>query len=209
MYFSVNTLVSSDDHFFHFRFAYEMRTNGFLNSFYDFKSIYFTKIAQGSQYFIYYNFLFYLVIIPFTFIQPLVLGIKLYAVMAAALSFAVFYWCLRRFGVRYPFLWVLIILAMTGLAPVFRLFLSRPYALALCRLFLLLFFYILHKKIAGGAFLYKFRLSFLAWSDIFLAPRRSHRLLYFRKIYGGKGDWKNLALSAGGTVGSPWVSSIS
>ena len=200
LYFSVNTLVSNDDHFFHFRFAYEMRTNGFFNSFYNFKSIYFTKIAQGSQYFIYYNFLFYLVIIPFTYIQPLVLGIKLYAVIAAALSFAVFYWCLGRFKVKYPFLWVLIILAMTSLTPVFRLFLSRPYALTPAILLLLLYF--LHKKNRWGVLIISFGYLFWHGATFFLPLGVAVAYYVFERFYRGKGDWKNLALCAGGTTGA-------
>src|SRR5690242_19291469 len=70
VYFSVDTLASSDDHFFHFRFAQEMLSNGFFSSFQDFKSIYFSRAAQGNDYFIYYNFIFYLLVIPFTFIKP-------------------------------------------------------------------------------------------------------------------------------------------
>ncbi len=200
MYFSLNTLISSDDHFFHFRFAYEMRTNGLLSSFYNFKSIYFTKIAQGSQYFIYYNFLFYLVIIPFTYIQPLVLGIKLYAVIAAALSFTVFYWCLGRFKVKYPFLWVLAILAITGLAPIVRLFLSRPYALTPA--LLLVFLYFLNKKNHWGVLIISFGYLFWHGATFFLPLGVALAYYVFERFYQGKGDWKNLAYCAGGTVGA-------
>src|SRR5690349_8327562 len=93
VYFSVSTLSSSDDHFFHFRFASWIVDHGFFQSFRDLKAIYFSKIAQGNQYFVYYNFLFYLVIIPFTFITPLTLGIKLYAVFAVAFAFWLLYYC--------------------------------------------------------------------------------------------------------------------
>ena len=56
MYFSVNSLTSGDDHFFHFRFAEQMRQNGFLESFRNFKAIYFSKMAQGNNYFVYFDF---------------------------------------------------------------------------------------------------------------------------------------------------------
>ena len=59
VYFSVSTLSSGDDHFFHFRFAQQMLSNGFFQSFWNFKSIYFSKMAQGNAYFMYYNFIFY------------------------------------------------------------------------------------------------------------------------------------------------------
>jgi len=55
VYFSVNQLSSGDDHFFHFRFAEEIREEGFSQSFGDFKALYFSKMAQGGDYAVYYK----------------------------------------------------------------------------------------------------------------------------------------------------------
>lgn len=129
MYFGTPTLSSGDDHYFHFRFAQLMRERGFFNSFRDFHALYFTKITHGT-YFVYYNFLFYLCILPFTYITPLYLGIKLYAVVAAAIACTVLYWSLKKFSVRYAFLWTTGFVAIVGVDSLWRLFLSRPYTLA-------------------------------------------------------------------------------
>ena len=198
VYFSVSTVSSSDDHFFHFRFAQQMFSHGFFQSFWDFKSIYFSKIAQGNAYFVYYNFLFYLVIMPFTFLNPLFLGIKLYAVFAVAFAFTLLYWCLKRFGVKYPFIWTLLFMAITNTSAIWRFFLSRPYALAPSLLLLLLVF--LYKKNHWGVFIVS--IVYLFWhSATFFMPLCVALAYYIsERFYGSKGDNKNLLAAFGGTA---------
>ena len=174
-YFSLPTLSSGDDHFFHFRFAEHLRQDGFLNSFHDFKSIYFSKMSQGGDYFVYYNFLFYLVLIPFTYIQPLFISIKLYAVLTAALSFAILYWCCLRLNIKYSLIWVGIIFALTNYNGIWRLFLSRPYAIAPALLLLLLVF--LNRKNYWGIFVINF-VYFFWHSATFFFPL-TISLVYF------------------------------
>ncbi len=198
VYFSVGTLASADDHFFHFRFAKDMLSNGFFSSFKDFHSIYFSKMAQGNSYFVYYNFLFYLVIFPFTLINPLFLGIKLYAVFAVAFAFTLLYYCLKKFDIRNPFIWTLLFVAITNVSAIWRFFLSRPYALAPSLLLLLILFLYRKNYIAVGviSFIYLFWHSATFFMPVGVAT------IYFisEKFYGKKGDLRNLLSATGGTV---------
>lgn len=198
LYFSVYTLSTGDDHFFHFRFAEIMRDKGLLESFRDFKSLYFSKMAQGNDYFVYYNFLFYLFIIPFTYIKPIFLGIKLYAVIVASGAFTILYWCLRSVGVRYAFLSTFILFGVIGNGLLFRFFLSRPYILAPALLLLLL--YCLHKKKYWGVFF--LNLIYLFWhsSTFFFSFGIVVVYFIFEKFYGDKGDYRNIIAGLGGTA---------
>lgn len=197
-YFSVYTLSTSDDHFFHFRFAEEMRDKGLLESFRDFKSIYFSKMAQGNEYYVYYNFLFYLFIMPFTYIKPLFLAIKLYAVVVASGAFTILYWCLRSVGVKYPFASTFILFGIIGNGLLFRFFLSRPYILAPALLLLLL--YCLYKKKYFAVFL--LNLFYLFWHSSTFFFSFGIVLVYFifEKFYGDKGDYRNILAGLGGTT---------
>lgn len=137
MYFGVTTVSSGDDHYFHFRFAQILSQEGFFQSFRHFDVIYFSNMATGT-YTVYYNFLFYLVVILFAKISPLYLGIKLYAVFIAALYATTFYGVLRWLAVRRAFIWTTALFAITGYSALARLFLSRPYVLAPAILLLIL-----------------------------------------------------------------------
>lgn len=193
MYFSVSTLSAGDDHYFHFRFAEQMREYGFFHSLKDFKSIYLSNMAEGNLYFVYYNFLFYLVIIPFTYINPLYLGIKLYAVCAAALAFTVLYWCLKKIDIKNPFIWVLLILAISNTSSIWRFFLSRPYTLAPTLLLLLLVF--LYKKKYYAVFIVS--LIYFFWHSATFFMPIVVTLVYFtiEWFYREKRDYK-LIISA-------------
>jgi hypothetical protein len=198
LYFSIYTLSTGDDHFFHFRFAELMREKGLLESFGDFKSLYFSKMAQGNEYFVYYNFLFYLFIIPFTYIKPLFLGIKLYAIITSSIAFTILYWCIRNVGVRFAFLWTIVLCSITGSSLMFRFFLSRPYILAPALLLLLI--YCLHKKKYWAVFM--LNLVYLYWhsATFYMSFGVSFVYYIFEKFYGSKGDWRNLVFALLGTL---------
>ena len=143
IYMNLPVLSSSDDHYFHFRFAERFIQNGFFSSFSDFKSIYFTNVASG-EHLLYYNFLFYAALVPFTFITPLFLGIKLYAVVIISLIGVILFQFIKNMGIKYPFLWAVGFFASIGLSSFFRLFLSRPYVFS--PLIILLLILVIHRK---------------------------------------------------------------
>ncbi|MEK7641894.1 MAG: hypothetical protein AAB365_02775 [Patescibacteria group bacterium] len=197
VYFSISTLSSSDDHFFHFRFASEMVSQGFFSSFHDFQAIYFSKMAQGGEYFVYYNFLFYIAVLPFTLITPLYLGIKLYAVFAASVAFALLFLCLKKLDIKNPFVWTAIIIAITNVSSIWRFFLSRPYALAPSLLLLLIVF--LYKRNYVGVFLVTMGYFYWHSATFFLPFCVALGYFIIEKFYRSKPDYKNLLCALGGT----------
>lgn len=139
IYLTLDKVFTLDDHFFHIRFAEIIRTKG-ISAFTDFQSIYFSFMGMGHKYLVYYNFLFYIVLIPFSFLNPLVLGIKLYGALSLSFSFTVIYVFLRKIPVKYPFLWTflfLVIFLQSTYLPRFTF--ARPFALAPVLLVLMLY----------------------------------------------------------------------
>lgn len=139
-YLALDSVLPSDDHFFHIRFASSILERG-MAAFTDFQALPFSRIVAEHEHLIYYNFLFYLVLVPFSLITPPVLGIKLFGIFAVASSLTVIFFFLRNIGVRYAFAWTilsLIILAESGL--LVRHLSARPFTLAPVILLLILFF---------------------------------------------------------------------
>jgi hypothetical protein len=197
MYISVAPLISGDDHYFHFRFAQLMTERGFFPMFNNFKNVYFSPMASG-RYYATYNFLFYVVIIPLTYIQPLYLAIKLYAVIAGALAFTLFYMCCKWYEVKRPFFWTVAIIALMGMTSLWHLFLSRPYVLA-PMLLLVMLFALKNKQywlIFSISFIYFFWHNATFWFPLLIA------VVYFvfEKFYGLKTNIKNVIVCFCGIV---------
>jgi hypothetical protein len=143
VYFTTDRFIALDDQFFHIRFAELIKERGF-NAFRDFKWLYFSKVAQEQAYFENYHFLFYLFLLPFTFVSPLYLGIKLYGVIFGALAFGLLYLLLRKLEVKYPFFWTGLLFAAVSMRFLLRFINARP--LTLAPVLLLLLFYLLYRK---------------------------------------------------------------
>jgi hypothetical protein len=205
MYMTVGQLISNDDHYFHFRFADLMKERGFFPMFNDFKGVYFSPMTTG-EFYPTYNFLFYLFIIPLTYIEPLYLAIKLYAVIAAAFLFTLFYICCRWYGVKYSFLWTIAIVGFMGIDSIGHLFPSRPYVLAPILLLVLLF--TLKDKKYGATFILS--LVYFFWHNTtFWFPLLIAGTFYiFEKFYYYKPDWKGGVACLGGTVSAIVLTTI-
>lgn len=196
-YMTLGKSFALDDHFFHIRFAELLREKG-ISAFADFQSIYFSRMGIGHEYLVYYNFLFYLALIPFTLLSPLVLGIKLYGVLALSFSFTIVYVFLRRVSVKKPFLWTLLFLGVllrSGL--MLRFTLVRPFTLA--PVFLIIMLYFIHKKkywvSAVIACLY-----FYWHTATFIFPFcLAFGYFIFEQFYGKKPDWKMIGWPLAGT----------
>ena len=199
IYMNLPILSSPDDHYFHFRFAQQLVQNGFFNSFRDFKTLAFTGIAHG-EHFLYYNFLFYTVLIPFTFFTPLYLGIKLFAIISVSLIGAILYFFIKKINIKYPFLWTVGFFAIIGLSSFWRLFLSRPFVFSPMIIILLLL--AVHKR----KYFWIFFLSFiyLFWhTSTFLIPLATV-FVYFiaTALYNRKYEWKILFWATLGIIAS-------
>lgn len=190
-YFSVDRLISLDDHLFYIRFAEIIREKG-LSAINDFHWIYFSKISQESMP-VYYSFLFYFALIPFTFIKPLILAIKLYGVVFFALSFTILYYFLLKAGAKRPFLWTIIPLAIVNIGGLNRFLSARPFTLAPALLLLELYF--LYKRKYWGIFLIS--LTYFYWHNttfIFTLLIPVFFVL-FENFYGKKIDLKPILVS--------------
>ncbi len=187
VYISFPFVTSGDDHFFHIRFAEHMRDVGVIDAFKDFKALYFTKHVQLNEYFIYYNFLFYIVLIPFTYLSPLFLGIKFYGVFSATCAFLLLYFCFKKLNIKYAFLWLIMILGVFNHLLIYRFFFARPYTLApaLLILCLLLAHKNKHKLLCVFSFLYVFWHSATFYFPLLIVFLYS----FFCKVY--KKRWNN------------------
>ena len=197
---SIDRFVSLDDHFFHIRFAEIIRSQG-LEAFENFHWLYFSKISNNQSYFIYYNFLFYLALIPFTFVKPLFLGIKLYAVLFTSVYFTVLYYFFLKIKEKNAFFWVIILMAIINYHSVWRFLLTRPYAFAPAILIVEL--YLLYRKKYIGIFLVSF--LYLYWHSVtFFFPLAVAGVYFmFDALYNkNKPDWKILISSAAGIISS-------
>lgn len=197
-YMTIDKVYSLDDHFFHIRFAATIAEKGW-GAFSDFQSIYFSKMGIGHEYLVYYNFLFYLVLIPFSFLDPLALGIKWYSVFALSVSFTVTYWFLKKAAVRYPFLWVLIfyvVLAQSGW--LVRFTLARPFTLA--PVFLIGMLYAIHTRKYGISALVAFFYFFWHTATFIFPLCLAIGYVVFELFYGKKFDGKKILLPFLGTA---------
>lgn len=194
IYFSVDRVVSLDDPFFHIRFAEIFQEQG-MNAFRNFHWIYFSKISINQSYFIYYNFLFYIILIPFTYIKPLFIGLKLYGVIFNALAFTALYYFLAKVKVKHSFLWIIILFSIIDFNAIWRFFLARPYTLAPALLLLLL--YLCSRKKYLGIFI--LCLFYFYWHTATFFFPIGVAVLYvaFESFYRRKPDWKILASSFG------------
>lgn len=202
-YMTLDKVFALDDHFFHIRFAELLREKG-ISAFTDFQSIYFSRMGIGHEYLVYYNFLFYFVLIPFALLKPLVLGIKLYGVLALSFSFTIAYAFLRKISIKKPFLWTLlflIVLLQSGW--LIRFTLARPFTLA--PVFLVIMLYFIHRRkywaLAIIAFLY-----FYWHTATFIFPFcLAFGYFIFEQFYGKKPDWKMISWPLAGTFAAVFL----
>jgi hypothetical protein len=190
-------VVSSDDHYFHLRFAEQITQNGFNESFRNFDTLPFTKIAQG-EHFLYYNFLFYFSLIPFTLITPLFLGIKLFAIFILALIGFLLFYFLKQIGIRYSFWWSLGFFVSIGIGTCWRLFLARPFVFS--PLIVLLLILALYKRKSFWIFFLSF--IYLFWHTATFMVPLIVILVYFiaYAFYEKKYLWKEVLLGLSGVL---------
>lgn len=190
IYFSLNRFISMDDPFFHIRFAEIFRERG-ITAFTNFHWLYFSKISQNQSYFIYYNFLFYVILLPLTFVKPLFFGLKLYGVISASLSFSILYYFLYRIKINNPFFWVMGLFSVLNYGSVARFLVMRPFTLAPVLLLLLLYFSYKKKYLA----IFALSVIYFFWhtATFFFPVAIVGIYSIFENFYGKKLDWKLIA----------------
>lgn len=188
VYLSLDKFFVLDDHFFHIRFADIFKERG-IEAFFDFKWLYFSKIAQGD-FFVYYNFLFYIFLIPFTFISPLFLGIKFAGITLFTLALTIVYGILSKLGERKSVLWIIFLLAVSQGAFIQRFLSSRPFVLSPVLLLLLL--YLLYKKNYLASFFVSLGYFFWHGATFFFPFLIALVFFLFSNLYSKKYDWRIL-----------------
>lgn len=195
IYFSFDKFISLDDPFFHIRFAEIFRQQG-MKAFSDFHWLYFSNILENQSYFIYYNFLFYILLIPFTFITPLFLSLKLCGVTFAALSFSGLYYFLLKIKEKNAFFWTVLLFGIINYGAITRFLIVRPFALAPIILILLLYF--LKQKKYWSIFILTIVYFFWHTATFFFPLFVAVIYTAFENFYGRKLDWKLIALPFAG-----------
>lgn len=179
-FFSDTGAAFLDEHFFHFKYAYLLRTYGFeINKHFDW--IYLT--VQARDEILRDTTLFQLALIPFTFFKDLKIGLFFSDVFWASFTLSFVYYLLRKFKIKYAFL--LILLVVVSYFSMKKLLAGRAFVFSIGLVFLLLYLAIKEKY-------YKFfftSLFCILWRPaIFFMPliiaiiAEIARLLSFRKL---------------------------
>lgn len=125
-YFTVKGVSSYDDQWFHFKYSYLLRTNGW-DVVRNFKWLYFTNLAQDNLN--YAVTLYHYFLIPFTFVGDKIIGLKLAGITFASAVPAILFYVLRKFDVKKSLLWVLFFFVFSSYNVIWRLFINRNFVL--------------------------------------------------------------------------------
>ncbi len=186
IYFYTDKFTSLDDQFFSIRYAEILKEKG-PGAFLDFPWLHFSKIAENKQLFS-YNFLFYIVLIPFTLVKPLFLGIKLYGVIFASLSYTALYFFFLKIKIRKSFFWIFLLFAITSMSYNWKLMMMRSFTIAPA--LLLMEIYLLHRKKYWGIFAISIFYFFWHTTTFFFPLMVACLYFAFENLYKRKFDWK-------------------
>lgn len=103
IYINSPGISAIDDHFFHFKYAYLLRTEGW-NVVKNFDWIYYTKTAQEHD--PYPVSLYNLALIPFTYAKDMILGLKISDAFWASLSLSLLYYVFRKIRIKFSLFFV-------------------------------------------------------------------------------------------------------
>lgn len=126
VYLTVSNVSSFDDQWFHFKFAYLLRTQGW-QVVSNFKWLYFTNLAQDNL-----NYgvtLYHYFLVPFTFFSDKILGMKIAGIIIATLPIAMMFYVLREMKIKRAFLWVIFFYVFASYNVVWRMLIGRNFIL--------------------------------------------------------------------------------
>lgn len=125
----------ADDHYFHFKYAYLLRTEGW-NAVQNFDWIYLTGLAEGDSR--YTVNLYQISLIPFTYISDWFFGLRVADTFFGSFVLAVCYFIMRKARVKHALLFTFLIFGFSYFA--YRVLLGRAFVLIIGILFLEMFF---------------------------------------------------------------------
>ncbi len=117
MVFQASPYFADPDSFYHAKMALLIRDQGIVTSFP------WLNLTVLGRHYTDQHFLYHVLLIPFVSWLPPLIGLKLATVVFGALFATVFYWACRRLNVRWPIVFVLILLAIRPLT--FRMSLAK------------------------------------------------------------------------------------
>jgi len=136
-YLHSNLAFADPDSFYHAKIAMLIKEGGLVK---DFPWQQFTVL---KDYFIDHHFLYHVLLVPFVWLLPPLIGLKLATIIFSSALVTVFFWLLRRLKTRGAFFYTLVLLVSNPF--VFRVNLAKAQALALI-FFLLIILLLFEKK---------------------------------------------------------------
>lgn len=121
--FQTPQVLPDPDSFYHARIAVMIGEQGIIQ---DFPFLQFTTLNSG---FIDQHFLYHVLLIPFVKIFDPLLGVKIAQTVITSFFIVVFYWFLKQEKIKWPFLWVTVLIINAPL--IFRLLLIKTNSLSL------------------------------------------------------------------------------
>lgn len=138
------------DSFYHTKIAVLMKDHGIIKNF---PYLPYTILNEN---FADHHFLYHIALVPFVLFLPPLYGVKFATLIFASLTIAVFYWFLKKMGVRGA--WFFTAILMVDSSFVFRINLAKAQALAISMFFIV--YYLIVKKKFWHIFFFSF---FYVW----------------------------------------------
>ncbi|TNE49398.1 MAG: hypothetical protein EP343_12025 [Deltaproteobacteria bacterium] len=137
----LSPFIPGTDGYYHIKFAYLMRTKGFL------KTFPWASMSIWSETFYDKEFLYHVYLMPFTYFKDLTFGAKLATVVLASISTTSFYAILRFNKVRLSSIWFLLLMSGGGYF-LYRNNVPRPQVLSIILALWSIHFILNNKRIA-------------------------------------------------------------
>lgn len=134
IYLPQSSTPQLDDHFFHFKLAYLLRTEGF-NAVKNFEWIKFVEFTKKNEHFP--ITLYHVTLLPFTYFEDPILGLKLGDIFLGSLSISILYYILRKCRVKYSLFLMLLLISSAYFLQ--RILLGRSFVLVVSLVFLELY----------------------------------------------------------------------
>ncbi len=186
-YQSLSPYIPGTDGYYHIKFAYLMRTEGFL------KVFKWASMSIWSETFYDKEFLFHVYLIPFTYFKDLAYGAKLGTAILAATSVTSFFAILRLNRIKFASLWWLMLMCSGGYF-LYRNNVPRPQVLSIILALWSIHFIINQKRIALFLLGVVYTLSYTAY---FLPVVFSGIISGYLFIFEDDLDWKTPAVTLG------------
>jgi hypothetical protein len=142
------------------------------------------------------HFLYYILLIPFTFLGSLIIGAKIASIFFLSLMLAVFYAVLKNLEMKFGYVWILFLLASSAYF-LLRMNFARPLNLSV--IFMLLIFFALVKKnnllLFSASFLFVWAHGSFPLSIVLAFIFFAINYIYKKELY-----YKSILFSVGGII---------